>query len=79
MHFLIWPCYDYIIVKVLMNLYISFLELVGINYLFAITLSQARSYGMAWGGKCPPWAIGCQLFVTPGNFLCTLLVIALSL
>ena len=29
---------------------------------------QARSYGVAWGGKCHPSIIGCQLFATPGNF-----------
>ena len=35
---------------------------------FELYLKQARSYGVAWGGKCHPCIIGCQLFATPGNF-----------
>ena len=28
---------------------------------------QARSQGVAWGGKCYPRSIACQLFATPRN------------
>ena len=35
-------------------------------------LGQARSHGVAWGGKCHPWSVGWHLFATPGNFLAIL-------
>ena len=31
--------------------------------------NQARTHGVAWGGKRHPWSTVCQLFATPGNFL----------
>ena len=39
---------------------------------------QARSHGVAWGGKCYSWETVCQLLANPGNFLQSL-IIALSL
>ena len=33
-----------------------------------IRLQQARSHGVAWGGKCLPWIRGHQIFATPTNF-----------
>ena len=43
--------------------YLNYYALIKINY-----THLARSYGVAWGGKCHPWATGCQLFAAPGNF-----------
>ena len=36
------------------------------NYLLSI--AQARSRGVAWGGKCHPWTREYQIFATPTNF-----------
>ena len=36
--------------------------------IWLLPYAQARSHGVAWGGKCRPWAKGCQIFATPGNF-----------
>ena len=35
------------------------------NYLLSI--AQACSHGVAWGGKCHPWIRGYLIFATPTN------------
>ena len=37
--------------------------------LMIASFSQTRSHGVAWGGRCHPWATGCHPFATPEDFL----------
>ena len=36
---------------------------------YRLRILQAHSNGVAWDGTCSPWATGCQLFATLGNFV----------